>query len=126
MLKTGKNEHLEEGLTKGNEHSSIDNNLLNLYLTIGANIRRLRGRMSQRELAKKSKVSRTTILNSENGKPISLEKLQQIADALDVPIADFFITDEQRGDISYVHIKLMEKIAESLGINFKDRKGGKP
>jgi len=98
------------------ESSGINKGLSHLYLTIGENIRRLRGRMSQRELAKKSGVSRTTIIGIENGKAISLEKLHQIAKTLEIPIADFFITDKQKENVSYMHVKLMEKLAESFGI----------
>ena len=94
----------------------IDSNLQGIYLTIGENIRRLRGRMSQRDLAKKSGVSRSTINGIENGKSISLESLHLIAKTLNIPMADFFITDKNRGDVSYMHVKLMEKIAESLDI----------
>lgn len=90
--------------------------LINIYEIIGNNIARLRGRMKQRELAEKAKVSRQTLGKIENGQPIALNSIVKIANALDVPVADFFITDEQRGNISYMHIKLMERIAESFGI----------
>lgn len=48
--------------------------------------------MSQDELAEKANVSRTTISLIENGREttVKLRTLQQLADALNVKVSDFF------------------------------------
>jgi transcriptional regulator with XRE-family HTH domain len=88
--------------------------LLKYVAIIAANIKRLRGGMSEEQLAKQAKVARGTIQRLRAGKPISLENLIKIAETLGVTPADLFITDMDRGEISYKHKLLMDLI-------FKDK-----
>jgi len=100
----------------------VDKQLAEAYNIIGINVGRLRGRLTKENLAKKAGLSRQTISAIEAGQSISLESLVRIANALNVPLADLFITDEKRGEVSYMHILLMEKLAESFGIKPKKSK----
>lgn len=64
-----------------------------VLLTLGKNIRRLRisQEISQNQLAYETDLSREYINKVETGKyNISIKKLSQIAEALDVDIKDFF------------------------------------
>jgi len=88
--------------------------LLSIFFTIGSNIRRMRGSMTQSNLSAKAGVSRSTIEAVESGRGCSLENLIKMADALGCQPEDLFITDEKRKEISYAHILLMEKIRETL------------
>jgi transcriptional regulator with XRE-family HTH domain len=72
--------------------------------------------MSQKEIGKKAGVTRGTINAIENGQGCTLATLLKIADGLGINAANFFITDDQRKEVSYQHILLMEKLKESLTI----------
>lgn len=87
-----------------------DDRLNNWFSIIGLNISRLRGRMDQKALAVKAGVGRNAIMAIERGKPISLINLIKIAEALGVLPADLFITDVERGEITYKHKMLMDLI----------------
>lgn len=93
-----------------------DPRLIFVYATIGGNLLRIRGTMSQEKLAKISGVSRSTIESIEKGHGCSLEVLIKLANALEIKPADLFITDAERKEVSYQHILLMDKIKESLTI----------
>lgn len=97
----------------------IDERLRETFKIIGTNIIRFRGGMTKEKLAEKASISRQTILTIEKGEPINLGSLIKIADALGVKPADLFITNEQRKDVSYMHILLWEKLSESLGMKPK-------
>lgn len=90
--------------------------LQGVYAAIAANIIRLRGKMSQESLGKKAGISRSTIEKLESGKGCNLENLIKIADALGVKPEDLFISAEDRQRVSYMHVKLMDRLAESLDI----------
>jgi len=90
--------------------------LIEIYATIGNNIRRLRGIMTQNEIAQKAKLTRGTINAIENGQGCTLATLIQIADGLGISAANLFITDDQKKEVSFQHILLMEKLKESLTI----------
>jgi len=90
--------------------------LIELYAIIGHNIQRLRGTMTQKEVGEKAGVTRGTINAIENGQGCTLATLIQIADGLGISPANLFITDEQRKEVSYLHILLMEKLKESLTV----------
>lgn len=92
----------------------IDARFIEIYRVIGANIFRRRGKMTQEELARLARVGLSTIISSEKGLPISLESLLKIAAALGCKPEDLFITDEDRKEVSYAHVKLMEKIMETF------------
>ena len=80
----------------------IDERLLKVLEVISSNIVRLRGKgMIQEALAKKAGVSKETIIAIENQRMINLESLIKIADALGVPLADLFITNEIRGEVTW-------------------------
>lgn len=85
---------------------------LNYLKIIGANVERLRGGMSQLSLAKKAHVGRSTIRAIEEGRMINLRNLIKIAEALGMKPADLFITDVNRGEISYKHKLLMDLISK--------------
>lgn len=97
----------------------IDGRLKEIYVIIGHNVSRLRGGMKKKELAKKAHLSRQTISMIEKGGPINLQTLIKIADALEVSPADLFITDINRGEITWMHIKLFKAISESLKLEQK-------
>ncbi len=79
-------------------NSKSDDHLLK---SIGINIRRLRGFMSQDKLAKKAGVSRSTIQAIEGGKSIGLDKLLRIAKALEVNPADLLLSEKDKKEITY-------------------------
>jgi len=102
-------------LTKIKE-SDINKSSRIIYNTIGNNIIRLRGKLIQEELSKKAGISRITLSAIDNGRSISLKNLIKIAKALDVNVADLFISDKDREEVSYMHILLLKKASESLNI----------
>ena len=83
--------------------------------TIAKNIARLRGAMSQEQLARKAGLSRQTVMAVERGQAVPLQNLIKLADALGVSPADLFITQEQLYQVNYLSIRLFEKLAEHLG-----------
>ena len=102
----------------------IDGRLKEMYIAIGKNVFRLRGKMSQDALGKKAKVSRGTVAAIEEGQSVNMRTLIKIADALGVKPADLFITDGDLDRVSYLHILLMNRLAKSLGIE-PGKKDGK-
>ena len=102
----------------------IDTNkrLKEIYKIIGENIHNKRAKMTQNELAKKAKVSRGTISAIEDGNGINLETLIKIADALNVKPADLFISDAEKGEVSYLHVVLLKKLSESFNLLAGEKK----
>jgi transcriptional regulator with XRE-family HTH domain len=90
--------------------------LIEIFAIIGNNIRRLRGIMTQKEIGKKAGVTRGTINAIENGQGCTLATLIKIADGLGISAANLFITDDQRKEVSFQHVLLMEKLKESLTV----------
>ena len=82
--------------------------------TVGDNIRRLRGPMSQKDLAKKAGVSRSTVQIAESGRSVGFDNILKIAKALDIDPADLFLTDEDRKEISYKAKLVFERLEEYL------------
>ena len=72
--------------------------------------------MTQKEIAQKAGLTRGTINAIENGQPCTLATLIKIADGLGISAANLFITDDQRKEVSFQHILLMEKLKESLTV----------
>jgi transcriptional regulator with XRE-family HTH domain len=97
---------------------SIKTRLGELFIVVGDNIVRLRTGvgMSQKELASKSGVSRTTINSTEQGVPCSFSNLMKIAIALDVNPADLFLTDKDRHEVTYKAKLLCDKLSEFMSI----------
>ena len=89
-------------------------NEINYLDVLAENIKRLRGRITQKELARKAGVGKSTVNAIEQGRAISLEKLLKIAKALDVHPSDLFISEEDRREVSYKHKLLIDKFTESL------------
>ena len=89
-----------------------------VFQIIGGNVIQLRGlrRMTQTDLAEKAGTVRSTINRLENGQGCSLENLIKVADALGVPPADLFITKQDEERISALQIKVVDRLAEILGI----------
>jgi len=96
--------------------TQTDSRLLEVYRTIGDNILRKRGKtgMTQKQFAKFSGVSLSTIRAAENGFGCSLEKLIKIAEAFGCSAGDFFITDAERKEVTYQHIMLMDMMKKSF------------
>jgi transcriptional regulator with XRE-family HTH domain len=95
----------------------FDKRLSEVVTIIGKNIERMRGGMSQEDLARKAGIGRTTIHNIEAGKRIiRLENLVKIADVLGVKPEDLFISDFDRGEISYRGKLVLEQIGKLLGM----------
>lgn len=84
--------------------------LAKYFAIISINIKRLRGGMSEEKLADKAGIARGTIQRLKKSKNISLENLIKIAEALEVSPADLFITDVDRGEITYKHKLLMDMV----------------
>ena len=101
----------------------VDNRTKKVYEIISLNIVRLRGKMTQEDLAKRAKTSRGTISAAEDGRGLNLQTLIKIAEALDVKPQDLFISNSDRQNVSYMHILLLEKLADSLNIK-KNKKEG--
>jgi len=105
------------------DKQDIGKELLKYYCRIiGTNVIRLRGGLSQEQLAKKAKVARGTIGSIESGEPISLENLIKIAEALGVNLPDLFISDDDREEISYKAKILVDKITELDSNLFRELK----
>jgi len=85
---------------------------INYLDVIADNIKRLRGRMSQKELAKKAGIGKSTVNAIEQGRAISLEKLLKIAAALNVHPGDLFLSEEDKTEATYRFKKLMEKFTK--------------
>jgi len=73
-----------------------DKRLLYVFKIIGKNITKGRGGMSKTELSEKSGVSRSTIIKIEDGlQNISIKKLINIADALEINPAELLMEDKE-------------------------------
>jgi len=94
--------------------------LKEFYGVIADNIVRLRGKMSQEELAKKAKVARGTVGNAEKGKGCSLPALFKIAEALDAKPGDLCLPKEKRDELSMMAALFVERIMEYLPQRLKD------
>jgi len=92
--------------------------LQQFFNIVGANIIRLRtgAGMSQKELATKAGVGRSTILAIESGRRCNLTMLIKIAGALDVSPADLFLSPSDHKEITYKTKLLIEKITEVLNL----------
>lgn len=84
------------------------------YGVIAENVIRLRGKMSQAELAKKAKVARGTVINVEAGKGCRLDALFRIADALGAKPGDLCLPKERRDEVSMIAALFVERIMELL------------
>jgi len=86
-----------------------------------ARLRKLRG-YSQRELAKKTKLSHRMINYYEkNPKSVPMNKLELLAKALDVKIADFF-NEEETSPLDNLDVRWLKKIIELKNLPETDRK----
>lgn len=74
----------------------IDIYQVNYFRIIAENIKKLRGKMTQEELAEKAGVGRSTVSAAEQGRPISIVKLLKIAEALKATPAALFMTPEEK------------------------------
>ena len=81
---------------------------------------RVRGKMSQEELAKKAGVSRNVIINIEHSKGCRLDALFKIAEVLGVKAGDLCVSPTQRDQVSVMAAMLVEKIMEYLPQKLKD------
>ena len=81
---------------------------------VGFNIIRLRGAMSQGELADKAGLSRSTIQAAEAGQPVMTENLVKIAIALGKSPADLFMTREDAEQVSAQTVWLLKDLNEML------------
>lgn len=93
----------------------IDKRLTRLYEVLSENVVRLRGKMSQGDLAKIAGVSRETVSAVENKRAISLDSLFKIAVAFNVHPSDLLKSrDEERGFFNRLDELIDMKIAEAL------------
>ena len=91
-------------LATGSTAPRVDNPL-SIAAAIGVQIRQLRKRqdISAAELAHQAGLSAGMLSKIENGAvSASLESLESLARALNVPLTSFFATYEERRDCSYV------------------------
>ena len=72
----------------------IDDRVNLVLKVVGENIRRLRGKVTQVGLARKARVSRSTLQKAENGVSVEFDNIIRIAQALGKNPADLFLTDE--------------------------------
>jgi transcriptional regulator with XRE-family HTH domain len=96
------------------------------YGIIAENVIRLRGRMSQEELAKKAKVSRGTIINVEAGKGCRLDALFRIADALGAKPGDLCLPKERRDEVTLIAALFVDRIMELLPPKLREELTKKP
>lgn len=82
--------------------------------TIGNNVKRFRGRISQTELAEKAEIGRSTLSAIENAKSIELDNLLKIARALDIDPVDLFLTEEEIKSLSYKGQILLDKLSKLI------------
>jgi len=90
----------------------VNREAINYLEVIANNIKRLRGRMSQKDLAKKAGIGKSTVNAIEQGRPISLEKLLKIAETLGVHPGDLLLSEEDKTEATYRFKKLMEKFTK--------------
>jgi len=83
---------------------------------LAGNIRRLRmkGNLSQIDLAKKAKVGRGVVQAVEQKRRISIEQLIKIAIALGVEPPDLFLSGEEREEITFKFKLLMDKFSDKI------------
>lgn len=94
--------------------------LKEFYGVIADNIIRLRGKMSQEELAKKAGVARGTIIKAESGKGCGLAALLKIAEALDAKPGDLCLPQGKRDEVSMIAALFVDRIMEFLPQRLKD------
>jgi transcriptional regulator with XRE-family HTH domain len=82
--------------------------------TIADNLVSFRGKTSQTILAKKAGVSLGTVQAIEAGKNFEIESLIKIANALGVTPNDFFVTINDRREISAKMVTLMKEAIAKL------------
>ena len=82
--------------------------------TIGNNVKRFRGSISQTELAEKAEIGRSTLSAIENSKSIELDNLLKIARALDIDPVDLFLTEEEIKSLSYKGQILLDKLSKLI------------
>ena len=88
----------------------IDDRVNLVLKVVGENIRRLRGKVTQVGLARKARVSRSTLQKAENGVSVEFDNIIRIAQALGKNPADLFLTDEDRQEVTYKTKLIMEKL----------------
>ena len=103
----------------------IDKRLVDWYKIIAENVIRLRGKMSQGELARRAGISRETVGAIESNKAVGVDTLLKISDALRVEPAELFSSEEKRraffnGIDAYLDIKIKEAFRH-YGVSKKDR-----
>lgn len=85
---------------------------------ISTNVRRLRGAMTQEEFAKKTGVSRTTIIRIEARKNFEIRSLLKIAEAFKLYPFDLCMTDEERdriqGEVRAMRESLKQEIIRDV------------
>jgi transcriptional regulator with XRE-family HTH domain len=82
--------------------------------TIGNNVKRFRGKISQTELAEKAEIGRSTLSAIENGKSIELDNLLRVARGLDIDPVDLFLTEEEIKSLSYKGQILLDKLSKLI------------
>jgi transcriptional regulator with XRE-family HTH domain len=81
---------------------------------VAANIRIRRGLMTQEELAKKARVSRTVVQRAESGLSIQFDNLLKIAHALGVEPADLCLTEDDHRAFNAKTKKLVDALYDAL------------
>lgn len=94
--------------------------LLEFYGVIAENLLRMRGKMSQEELARKAGVSRGTVANVEAGKGCRLDALFKIAAVLGVTPGDLCVAPGKKDELSMMAALFVERIMDYLPASLKE------
>ena len=97
------------------------NSLARKALEFNVLFRRAKKRLSQQELAKRAKISRTVLSGIENGEHNpTLDILDRLADALDTTIAELFTRIETAEETEAEAIERRDKDGEDAYVNADD------
>jgi len=90
------------------------------YGIIAENLIRIRGKMTQEELAEKAGVSRSTVVTVEAGKGCSLANLFKLAEALGVKTGDLCLPKERRDEVTMIAALFVDRIMELIPEKLKE------
>ena len=117
MMQIGPKISVCQPIFQGEVSLRANEDFLRRYLDcVGLYVRRLRGAMSEVDLAKKAKVSRTTIQRIEAGQNYNIRNLLAVANALDVSPFMLIMTAEEKArfDEEQLMNRILAKIEERL------------
>ena len=99
-------------------HRKNDMRYVEYLGTISENIKLFRAGLgiTQKELASKAGVGLSTAASAEKGEEISLKNLIKLAEALEIELADLFISEKDRERVNYKLKLFVDKLAETFDL----------